>query len=168
MNRQLLHNAPSKETTPQELLDLVMIDDLYFRASGGGITFGGGEPLLHADFIREFRELCPAQWKINVETSLYVPRNYLAAITDCADLFIVDCKDMNADIYAKYTGGDCAVMEENLMFLLERVGPEKVIVRVPLIPEYNTRENQEKSAEKLKKIGVTGLDLFEYVIRESP
>ena len=74
---------------------------------------------------------------------------------------------MNADIYAKYTGGDCAVMEENLMFLLERVGPEKVIVRVPLIPEYNTKADQKKSADKLKKIGVTGLDMFEYVIRES-
>ena len=166
INRQLLQDAPSKETTPQELLDLVMIDDLYFRASGGGITFGGGESLLHADFIREFRNICPSQWKINAETSLYVPRNYLAAITDCVDLFIVDCKDMNAEIYAEYTGGDCAVMEENLKFLLERVGPEKVIVRVPLIPEYNTKADQENSAEKLKKIGVTGLDLFEYVIRE--
>ena len=144
-----------------------MIDDLYFRASGGGITFGGGEPLLHADFIREFRSICPPEWKINMETSLYVPRNYLAAVTDCADLFIVDCKDMNAEIYAGYTGGDFAVMEENLKFLLERVGPEKVLVRVPLIPEYNTKEDQNNSVEKLKEIGVTELDLFEYVIRES-
>ena len=31
--------------TPQELYDRVKIDDLYFRASGGGVTFGGGEPL---------------------------------------------------------------------------------------------------------------------------
>ncbi len=166
INRQLLQNAPSKDTTPQELLDLVMIDDLYFRASGGGITFGGGESLLHADFIREFRSICPSQWKISAETSLYVPRNYLAAITDCVDLFIVDCKDMNAEIYASYTGGDCTVMEENLKFLLQRVGPEKLIVRVPLIPGYNTKENQNNSAEKLKEIGVTELDMFEYLIRE--
>ena len=31
----------AKRYTPQELLDTLKIDDLYFRATGGGITFGG-------------------------------------------------------------------------------------------------------------------------------
>ena len=34
--------------TPSELYSEVEIDDLYFVATGGGICFGGGEPLLHS------------------------------------------------------------------------------------------------------------------------
>ena len=84
---------------------------------------------------------------------------------DAVDLFVVDCKDMNGEIYRKYTGEDASVMQENLHFLLERTGPERVLVRVPLIPGYNTEEDQKKSAEALKKMGVEKLDLFEYVVR---
>ncbi len=162
INRDLLSKAKVVGVTPEEFLERVRIDDLYFRATGGGITFGGGEPLLQADFIKEFREVCREEGKITVETSLFIPRNYLAQAIDAVDLFVVDCKDMNEDIYRKYTGEDSSVMEENLQFLLQRKDAESILVRVPLIPGYNTAEDQKKSAEKLREMGVKRLDLFEY------
>ena len=165
INKKLLREAPAEKVTPEELLERVRTDHLYFCATGGGITFGGGEALLHADFIREFREICPPEWKITAETSLFVPRSYLAEATDAVDLFVVDCKDMNGEIYRKYTGEDASVMQENLNFLLARTGSERVLVRVPLIPGYNTEEDRKKSAEALRKMGVEKLDLFEYVVR---
>lgn len=118
---------------------------------------------MQADFIKEFREICPEEWKITVETSLFVPRNYLAQAIDAVDLFVVDCKDMNDDIYRKYTGEDLSAAEENLAFLLQRKDAENVLVRVPLIPGYNTEEDQRRSAEKLRQMGVKRLDLFSYV-----
>ena len=166
INQRLLREASAEPVTAQELLRRVEIDDLYFRATGGGVTFGGGEALLHAAFIRRFRELCPAEWRINVETSLAVPQALVALAADAADLFLVDCKDMDGEIYRRYTGGDVSLMTENLRVLLERRGPEAVIVRVPRIPEYNTAEDQQRSAAQLRALGVTRLDLFDYVLRE--
>ena len=166
INEELLREAPAENVTAAELIGRVKIDDLYFRATGGGVTFGGGESLLHAAFIRRFRELCPAEWTISVETSLAVPRENLEAALDAVDLFIVDCKDMDAEIYRRYTGADGARMKENLRLLLDGVGPEKLLVRVPLIPRFNTPEDQKRSAETLRAMGVERLDLFDYVIRE--
>ena len=163
INQRLLREAPAEPVSARELLRRVEIDDLYFRATGGGITFGGGEALLHAAFIRQFRALCPAEWHISVETSLAVPGDLLRLAADAADLFLVDCKDMNGEIYRRYTGSDSSLMTENLRFLLDRRGSDAVVVRVPRIPEYNTRADQKKSAEQLRAMGVTRLDLFDYV-----
>ncbi len=166
INASLLREAPAESVTAAELMERVRLDDLYFRATGGGVTFGGGEALLHAAFIRRFREICPGEWKISAETSLAVPRENVEIAADAVDLFIVDCKDMDGEIYRRYTGADSAPMRGNLRFLLESVGPERVLVRVPHIPQYNTPEDQRRSADALRAMGATRLDLFEYVIRE--
>ena len=165
INERLLREAPAEMQTAAELLERVKIDDLYFRATGGGITFGGGESLLHAAFIRRFRELCPSAWRICAETSLAVPRENVETAAGAVDFFIVDCKDTDAEIYRRYTGGDAALTLGNLRYLLDAVGPERVLVRVPRIPEFNTSEDQRRSAERLRAMGATRLDLFDYVIR---
>ena len=165
INKRLLREATAEPLTAAELLERVRIDDLYFRASGGGVTFGGGESLLHAAFLRRFRELCPSEWRICAETSLAVSPELLSLSVGAVDSFIVDCKDMDADIYRRYTGGDPDLMRENLRFLLDAVGPERLLVRVPLIPGFNTKEDQQRSAARLRAMGITQLELFDYVIR---
>ena len=165
INRKLLREAPAESVTAAELYERVKIDDLYFRASGGGICFGGGESLLHAAFIRHFHALCPGEWMICAETSLAVDPALVRIAAEAVDLFIVDVKDMDAEIYRRYTGGDGARMKDNLRFLLESVGPERIVARVPLIPDYNSAADQARSAETLKAMGVTKLDCFEYVIK---
>ena len=165
INKRLLREAPAEHVTAPALIERVRIDDLYFRATGGGVTFGGGEPLLHAAFIRRFRALCPDEWRLCAETSLSVPEELLKLAVGAVDTFIVDCKDMNGEIYRRYTDGDSSRMEENLRFLLEAVGADHIVVRVPRIPEYNTAEDQAKSVERLRSMGIAKLDLFDYVVR---
>ena len=166
INERLLREAAPEQITATQLLERVRIDDLYFRASGGGITFGGGEPLLHAAFLQQFRSLAPAQWKIRLETSLAVPAEQVLSAVEAADEFIVDCKDMNPEIYRRYTGGDHSLMASNLRRLLDRVGADRIVVRVPLIPDYNTAEDQANSVSSLKALGITRFDLFPYIIRK--
>ncbi len=166
INKKPLREAKPELVTAAALYERVRIDDLYFRASGGGVCFGGGESLLHADFIRAFRALCPADWKLVAETSLAVDPALVRTAAEAVDLFLVDCKDMDAAIYRRYTGGDRALMRENLRLLLSLAGAERVTVRVPLIPDYNSPADQARSVEALRQMGVTKLDCFSYVVRE--
>jgi pyruvate formate lyase activating enzyme len=151
-----------EELTPHQLYDRVKIDDLYFVATGGGVTFGGGEPLLRADFLKEFRALCGDRWHLCAETSLNVPAEAVRTAAECMDMFYVDCKDTNPEIYKAYTGIQNAQMLENLRTLISLAGTERVVVRVPLIPGYNTEDDREKSRALLTSLGVTQFDFFTY------
>ena len=151
-----------EELTPHQLYDRVKIDDLYFVATGGGVTFGGGEPLLRADFLKEFRALCGDRWHLCAETSLNVPAEAVRTAAECMDMFYVDCKDTNPEIYKAYTGIQNTQMLENLRTLISLAGTERVVVRVPLIPGYNTEDDREKSRALLESMGVTQFDFFTY------
>ncbi len=155
------------DMTPKELYDKVKVDNLYFLATGGGVTFGGGEPLLYADFIKEFRNICGKEWHLCAETSLNVPKENLLAAAESIDMFYVDCKDTNPEIYSRYTGKDNLNMLENLQILVDLVGAERITVRLPLIPQYNTEEDRQKSRYLLAKMGITGFDEFTYKIKST-
>ena len=99
----LREGTKCEELTPTQLYDKVKLDNLYFLATGGGVTFGGGEPLLQVPFMREFRKICGREWRLYVETSLNVPWSLAEATTDIIDGYIVDIKDTDPDIYRAYT-----------------------------------------------------------------
>ena len=42
-----------------------------------------------------------------------------------------------------------------------------VVIRIPFIPEYNSKEDVEKSVALIQEMGFTNLDVFHYVIREN-
>lgn len=154
-----------RKCTADTLLDKVRVDNLYFLSSGGGITFGGGEPLLQAEFINEFLSIAPQCWSYNVETSLSVPFESISLISDKIDLFIVDIKSMDAEVYKNYTGCDLDLALDNLKKLLKLVGSEKILVRVPIIEGYADEKSQENSVKLLKEIGITQIDKFTYIVK---
>jgi pyruvate formate lyase activating enzyme len=77
----------------------------------------------------------------------------------------VDIKDMNPEIYLAYTGKENPLVLKNLEWILQHNDPERIKVRVPHIPEFNTDEDVAKSVERLKAMGVVDIDEFNYVIR---
>ena len=148
--------------TPESLYRQLLIDDLYFVATGGGVCFGGGEPLLRPEFIRQFHALCSGRWKLTLETSLNVPLKSLQTVAPLIHDFIIDIKDANDEIYTAYTGKTNVKVRENLSWLAANYDREHVIIRVPLIPEFNTEADRERSVERLQALGFGLFDRFTY------
>ena len=78
------------------------------------------------------------------------------------DGFIVDVKDMNPETYRRYTGLDNGQAVENLRLLAERGRGKDVLVRLPLIPGYNTEDDRRESRRQLEAMGFEHFDLFTY------
>lgn len=151
--------------TPESLYNAVKLDDIYFLATNGGVTFGGGEPLLYVGFIKEFRALCGDKWHLCAETSLNVSSDAVRLASSVIDHFYVDIKDMNPEIYQSYTGKSNDTVIENLKLLLSLTSKDRITLRIPLIKDFNTESDREKSVSQLKEMGFTDFDLFNYIIK---
>lgn len=154
-----------KNFTTEELFEEIKIDNLYFLATGGGITFGGGEPLLHTLFLKEFMEKYKEEtcWSFGIETSLNIPRKNLEEVLPFIDFFIVDVKDMDKNRYEKYTEGNFDIFYENLLFLRDNFDVEKIKIRIPKIPDFHIENEQEENFEKIKELGFKDIELFDYI-----
>ena len=92
-----------EEYTAAEIVEKAKRFKNYFGKEGG-ITLSGGEPLLQADFLQQFRQVCGDDWHLCAETSLAVPKQQVQKAAKCIDMFYVDCKDTDPEVYLKYTG----------------------------------------------------------------
>ena len=163
LNLQSLHSEGIwKHYDCEQLYEEVRQDELYFLATHGGITFGGGEPCLQSDFIDEFRQLCGQEWQLSVETSLNVAQENIEELVPIIDSYIIDIKDINNAIYQKYTGKDNEKVLHNLQYLIDHGKNEQIIVRTPVIPAYNTENDVDYSIHLLKEMGITQFDRFTY------
>ena len=154
-----------REYSLEELNAETCIDELYFIATNGGVTFGGGEPCLYADFIREFHKLCGASWRLNLETSLNVPSVNIESLLPVVNTMIIDIKDMNPDIYRSYTGQSNDLVIDNLRLIADSGRQKDCIIRLPLIPDFNTETDRTASRSRLETLGFDNFDLFTYQIR---
>lgn len=152
--------------SPKELYNLVEIDNIYFQATGGGICFGGGEPTMNADFIIEFAKLCPKNWKLTIETSLRCSVQTVKTLSTCIDEWIVDVKDMNDSIYENYTNVASNIAKQ-LQNLKKLVPLHRIIIKVPLIPNFNTKADVDSSIGILKGMGFENIVQITYIDRKS-
>lgn len=154
---------------PNELLTYHTIDSLYdsiskyiiyFMSIGGGVTFGGGEPLLYGNFIVEFAKKYKSL-DVVVESSLNVDFPRLEELMEYVSELIVDIKDVNPYIYRNYTREGNSLVLDNLQKIA--VYKDKIKVRVPAIDGYNTSSDIENSIAVLTDMGFKNFDCFEYI-----
>lgn len=172
LNSQCEDDRLARRMTAMELLQEVRIDNLYFLATGGGVTFGGGEPAQYSAFIAEFKQLAMSdedskQWRITIETSLSVDLQHIERLAPFVDQWIIDVKDMHPDIYQSYTSRPISPLMQNLQWLASQGRQERCLMRIPFIPGYNTHAHQIESQQMLEAFGYKDFELFNYVLRRT-
>lgn len=151
-------------TAPQ-LLEKLKQDSPYFLMSNGGVTFGGGEPLLSAGFILEFCRLADPRWKIRLETSLNCDYSLIAPLVPYVDKWYVDIKALDPALYFDYTAGMNNRVAPNLARLKEEAGAEKILLRIPYGRGFKTREQALEEQQQLCGQGYY-TQVFEYMVPE--
>lgn len=126
----------SRKYDSGELLDELLRDEPFYRQSGGGITFSGGEPTAQPEFLLACLELCKTRrLHTAVDTSGYMPRGLLKELLSLTDLFLFDIKLIDEEKHRHFTGVSTELIHDNLR-ALDAVGAETWL-RVPLVPGVN-------------------------------
>ncbi|NDV22306.1 glycyl-radical enzyme activating protein [Desulfovibrio sp. JC022] len=142
-----------KTMTVEEVMKEVRKDSLFYDNSGGGVTFGGGEPTSGGQFFLDMVEAAVNEgYHVTVDTCGYCPEERFDKTIKLADLFLFDCKHMDPEEHKKLTGVDNAIILRNLSAALS--SDKEVRVRMPLMPGMNdSEENIAAMAEFLKEHG---------------
>ncbi|MEI6060530.1 MAG: glycyl-radical enzyme activating protein [Bacteroidota bacterium] len=159
------HDAISisgREITSAELTEIIARDIPFYRNSGGGVTFSGGEPLAQPAFLFEMLQQCKAlDIHTAVETCGWADRKALELILPYTDLFLFDLKVMDPDLHITHTGKTVVPILENLAFLASRKA--EIIIRLPLIPGItDTLQNLESVVEVMRQNNLLRIDLEPY------
>lgn len=126
----------------EELMEILLKDEQYYRMSGGGITFSGGEPLFQVEFIEEIaEEIHKKGYNILIETCGQVPPDKVKRGAEAADFIYYDMKHMDPDRHLELTGMDNRRILENLNWLSENYQGQ-LSVRYPYIPGCNSGEEE--------------------------
>lgn len=90
----------SIECTTDEVLNKILKYKNYIKASDGGVTISGGEPLLQPDFLIElFTKLHDHGISTCIDTSGMFPlTDKIKKVIDVTDIFLLDIKCINDDI----------------------------------------------------------------------
>lgn len=137
-----------RQADTAEIMDAVKADIPFYKNSGGGVTFSGGEPMLQHDFLLEL--LCKSkelQLHTAVDTAGNVPFQWFEQVWPYVDLFLYDLKIMDEELHKKYTGVSNVRIIENLKRLAD--GNHDIWIRIPVIPGVNDNEDNMKQAAEL-------------------
>lgn len=147
-----------------ELVDILLRDRSYYRRSGGGVTFSGGECTLFPEYLLALARSCKQQGlHLVVETAGDFDGDWcVRELLPLLDLVYFDVKLADADLHREHCGQDNRRLFANLATLLT-AAPERIEVRVPLVPDITaTRENLVALARRLRGLGVPRATLLPY------
>ncbi len=152
-----------KNMTVDEVMDILLDDEPFFRKSGGGVTVSGGEPMVHPEFVKELFIECQDNYiHTAMETCGYVAWDVFKEVLKYTDLVLYDIKHMDPEIHKELTGVTNEVILENLRKIVSETSTE-AIIRIPVIPGANdTNENMHATAQYAKEIGIREVHILPY------
>jgi pyruvate formate lyase activating enzyme len=134
----------------EEIVKKIQRDEVFFRYSGGGVTFSGGEPLFQLPFLRSLAgELFRAGIDLWLETSGFFPWGEAADVFSFFSHVFLDLKCMDREKHLAFTGQDNSLILKNAARFVKMDMP--LTVRVPCVPGLSfTEENLEATALFMK------------------
>jgi len=145
-----------------DVLKEIEKDEVFYKESGGGVTFSGGEPLMQPDALLEILALCKEKgYHTAIDTCGHAEPAAVKKIMELADLWLFDLKLMNDIKHVEYTGVSNELALKNLEILV-KTGKE-IIIRFPLIPGITDgSENLEDIAAVMKRLELKRIDILPY------
>ena len=129
------------------LLSEVFIEclkDKNFYGNEGGITFSGGEPLLHINLYEPLlQKLKEENISLCAETALFVTTKSVELGVKYFDYFCVDIKILDGEKCKSLLNGDIELYKKNVEYLLST--GRNIQFRVPLISPFTTEEENIKN-----------------------
>ncbi len=123
-----------RRTTVAELVEAAKVDEAFFRNSGGGVTFSGGEPLRQGRFLAEsLAALRAAGIRTAVETCGCESPEAVEEVAPLLDLVFFDLKLVDPAEHRRHTGAGNETILSNLARLAMAL-PGRVVLRFPLVP----------------------------------
>lgn len=153
-----------REMSVAEVIAEVEKDRPFYRRSGGGVTLGGGEPLLQHRFASAILEAAhEAYLHTALETCGHAPWKHFEPVLEHVDLLHIDLKHMDPVRHKELTAQSNDLVLENLRRIPSVKSPEDVIVRIPVIPGCNDSiDDVRDMSEFLTGLGYTRIELMPY------
>lgn len=128
-----------REYSTAELMRIIERETVFFDHSEGGVTFSGGEPLMHRQKLIELLDRC-GERDIHrvVDTTLFAKTELVLEVARRTDLFLVDLKAWDPEVHRRYTGVSNELIRQNIRVLAEN--GSDFIIRIPFIGGVNTDE----------------------------
>jgi pyruvate formate lyase activating enzyme len=124
----------------EDLMEIIEKERIHIDHSGGGVTFSGGEPLMHPGFLLKMLKACgDAKLHRTVDTCGFADTKTILAVAKETELFLFDLKLMDSSNHKKWTGVNNKLILENLRILAE--SGANINIRIPFIRNVNTDHN---------------------------
>lgn len=147
--------------TPEQLTGKLMKNAAILTASGGGVTFSGGEPAVQKEFLLSCLGLLEGKLHRAVQTCGYMSPCTFAQVLSRTEYILYDLKLMDPAKHRLFCGADNASILANYRTLAASGHP--FVTRVPLIPGVtDTEENLGAMAAFLRENGVEYAELLNY------
>lgn len=132
-----------------DLMREIEKETVFMDRSEGGVTFCGGEPLMHPALLLELLKRCGEQGIHRaVDTTLFASETVVREVMEHTDLFLVDLKHMDSEKHRMFCGVPNTRILSNLRLIAE--AGKDFLVRIPLIEGVNAdEENLGRSARFL-------------------
>ena len=120
----------AKEYTAEELYAVLEKNIPLLNASGGGVTFSGGEPTSSPEFLLECLSLLGGKTNRAVQTCGYCSPTLFSKVLDNSDYMLFDLKLVDEALHERYTGVSNSVILQNFRTLLS--SGKSFVIRTPL------------------------------------